>query len=203
MATVAHAIHGVTASRAEVNQGNGPRERHTTLKTSMIFLAVLLPAVAYYAFTRARALPPSLRARAGVAFALPVVLGLAALALLNLHKFGLAHPFGYTNQPLGPLYVGLWGLLFSSGRSLFLFSPPLLLGVWCLTRPQERWRAERAFLVAAAAIMVLFYASFRCWPADSPARCTGCAIRCWVASRNNWVPRRPRHDPPGAKPTDR
>jgi hypothetical protein len=128
--------------------------------------AALLPAVILYAVLRARALPPERRARAGAAFAVPVGLGLAALALLDLHKFGLAHPFGYTDQPLGPLDVGLWGLLLSSGRSLFLFSPPLLLGVWCLARPQERWRPERAFLVAAAVSLVLFYASFRCWPGD-------------------------------------
>ena len=128
--------------------------------------AVLLPAVILYAVLRARELPPESRLRATAAFAVPVGLGLGALALLNLYKFGPAHPFGYTNQPLGPLDVGLWGLLLSSGRSLFLFSPPLLLGVWCLTRPQERWRPERAFLVAAAVSLVLFYASFRCWPGD-------------------------------------
>jgi hypothetical protein len=127
---------------------------------------VLLPACALYAFVRVRRLPLELRQGAAVSFGVPVVLALGGLALLNLHKFGADHPFGYTYQPVGPLYVGLWGLLVSSGRGLFLFNPPLLLGLWCLARPQDRWRPEQVFSVSAAATMVLFYASFRCWPAD-------------------------------------
>ncbi len=128
--------------------------------------AVLMPACLLYAYQRSRGLPPRLRRRAMVLFALPVLAGVLGLVWLNLHRFSPEYPFGYRSQPLGPLYVGLWGLLFSSGRSLFLFSPPLVLGVWGLVHASRQWRPERNFVLFATLTLLLVYGSFRCWPGD-------------------------------------
>jgi hypothetical protein len=45
-------------------------------------------------------------------------------------------------------FFGLWGMLLSPGKSLFLYSPPLLLGLAALPR---LWRAHRAACVAVLA----------------------------------------------------
>ncbi len=126
----------------------------------------LIPAGMLYAGARLRALPSGARKNAAALFMAPIVLALVALALLNMHKFSSGHPFGYTSQPSGPLWVGLWGLLLSPGRSILLFCPPVVLGLWCLLRTGPRWVPERLFLAVAAVIMLLLYASFRCWPGD-------------------------------------
>lgn len=64
------------------------------------------------------------------------------------------------------MYVGLWGFLFSSGRSLFLFCPPLVLGLWALAKTKGAWRAERVFLACLGVTILLFYSCFRAWPGD-------------------------------------
>jgi hypothetical protein len=61
---------------------------------------------------------------------------------------------------------GLWGLLLSPGKSLFLYSPPLLAGVLALPRFA---RAQRTAALAIAAVglpPLLFYANFLSWSGD-------------------------------------
>jgi len=61
---------------------------------------------------------------------------------------------------------GLWGLLFSPGKSIFLFSPPLVIGALALPRfaREHRWLALA--MAAVIAPPLLFYARFVSWGGD-------------------------------------
>jgi hypothetical protein len=131
---------------------------------------VLVPVFLFYVGARALREPPHSRLKLAVWFLGPVAGSFLVLMLINLHRYGLEQPFGYTTAVVPPMprwtYVGLWGLLFSPGRSLFLFSPVLALSVWCLTRPKNEWRAECNLVALYAAAVVLSLAALRNWPGD-------------------------------------
>ena len=59
-----------------------------------------------------------------------------------------------------PLWLGIFGFLFSPGKSVFLFCPPVILGILGLP---HLWRRNRALTVLAAATPLanLFLYSFR------------------------------------------
>jgi len=59
-----------------------------------------------------------------------------------------------------PVWIGLFGFLFSPGKSVFLFSPPIILGVLGLPHLWQRNRAL-AFLCGAGPLVNLFFYSFR------------------------------------------
>jgi hypothetical protein len=88
------------------------------------------------------------------AAALPFVAG-TALAVLHRRLLGLHTPLP------GDLAEGVAGLLVSSGKGLFLFSPVLLLLVWALPawlRPgtgHERQAASLTLIVSAALVLAL------------------------------------------------
>ena len=96
----------------------------------------------------------------------------AAYLLRNEFLFGSFFDFGYPPAAEGgrrlntfetPLATGLYGLLFSPGKSLFLFAPPLLLalpGLWRLAR------GNRALAVVAGLtplVYLLFFARYTQW----------------------------------------
>jgi len=86
--------------------------------------------------------------------------GVAALLSRDLLLFGNPFDFGYPKIAGGvstdvrfdtPLLTGLYGFLFSPGKSVFLFAPPLVLAIAGLRR---LWRLDRG--VAALAILFPF-----------------------------------------------
>ena len=77
---------------------------------------------------RTKGIRPALRVGAVVAIAA------AGYLLWNWHLYGSAFEFGYPPFAEGgrrlnsfetPIYLGLWGFLFSPGKSVFLFAPPV------------------------------------------------------------------------------
>jgi hypothetical protein len=64
------------------------------------------------------------------------------------------------------LLVGLWGLFLSPGKSLFLYSPPLLAGLWALPRLYRRAPEPVIALLVTAGPVVLVYARFLFWAGD-------------------------------------
>ena len=65
-----------------------------------------------------------------------------------------------------PILVSVWGFLFSPGKSIFLYTPPLVLAVLGLPR---FWRSHRSSVLAMIATIVpvvLFYCCFPSWPGD-------------------------------------
>jgi len=103
----------------------------------------------------------------------PIFVSIAAIAGYNWMCFGTILETGYADQAHAfdtPLYVGLYGLLFSSGKSLFLYAPILLASVvgWFRLRRQ---RPATAWPIAALVIVyVVFYARYDWWYGGGPWR---------------------------------
>ncbi len=110
----------------------------------------------------------------GPAIALAVAAG-AGIGLLlwrNAYLHGNLFEFGYPSAAEGgkalntfetPLATGLLGFLVSPGKSIFLFSPPILLALAGLPR---LWRRDRglAFVAAGAPVVyLLFFATYTQW----------------------------------------
>ncbi len=99
-------------------------------------------------------------------------IGVALLLWRNAYLHGSAFEFGYPVAAEGgkalntfetPLYTGLLGFLLSPGKSIFLFSPPILLAMMGLPR---LWRCDRGLAVVAAAtpvVYLLFFATYTQW----------------------------------------
>jgi hypothetical protein len=108
------------------------------------------------------------------ATALAVAAGAFIIFLLwrNAYLHGSLFEFGYPSAAEGgkalntfetPLATGLLGFLVSPGKSICLFSPPILLAMLGLPR---LWRRDRglAFVAAAAPIVyLLFFATYTQW----------------------------------------
>ena len=100
-----------------------------------------------------------------VIYALPTLLVALGLVGFNFARFGSLTETGYTQELLfrAP-WVGGFGLLFSPGRGLFIFSPVMLLLFFGL-RPAWR-RLPRAYfwLIGAMCLFYwLFYGSWFAW----------------------------------------
>ena len=108
------------------------------------------------------------------AFVVAAVLGVAVAAYLsyNYFIFGNSLQFGYPDSAEAgkhvtgfetPLRVGLFGFLFSPGKSIFLFAPPILLALWGLP---ALWRRDRGLATIATMSLPLalgFYARYTQW----------------------------------------
>ena len=110
----------------------------------------------------------------GAAFILGAAsaIGIAILFVHNTLLFGGPLTFGYPTTAEGakklngfetPFFHGLYGFLFSPGKSVFLFAPVILLA---LLGVQSLWRRERglaavAFMLPAA--YLLFFAKYTQW----------------------------------------
>lgn len=101
-------------------------------------------------------------------WALPSTGCVVIILALNAIRFGSLFSSGYSDQAEGiqfstPLLIGLYGLLLSSGKSLFLFSLPLILapiGLWKLR--QQNWPVTAAVSLCVI-LFILFHAKWRNW----------------------------------------
>jgi hypothetical protein len=110
--------------------------------------------------------------RAAAALAAAAGGGVVLLLWRNAYLYGQPFEFGYPAAAEGgkalntfqtPLATGLVGFLFSPGKSIFLYSPPILLALIGLPR---LWRRDRglAFVAGAAPIVyLLFFATYTQW----------------------------------------
>ncbi len=131
--------------------------------------AVCLPGALVFLWARHRAQPRALAGALGwgAAGTLP---GLLALAAYNLCRWGSPFASGYEAVTGGfwthnPLW-GLWGLLLSPGKSLFLFSPPLLLALAGLPRLVARRRPVALALALTVGPVLLVYTRYLFWSGD-------------------------------------
>ena len=99
-----------------------------------------------------------------VAFALPLAAFAALVLWHNAVRFGSVFNSGYSDEGFTtPFYVGLYGLLFSTGKSVFLFSPIVLLGIPGLVWLWRRHRAEALLAGGVALITLVYYAPWWAW----------------------------------------
>ena len=100
--------------------------------------------------------------------ALGAVPGLLLMAVSNYARTGSPLSSGYEHRFSSSILVGLYGLLFSAGKSLFLFSPLMVLYA---AAARKLWRecARRRFVVWTLGLLVaqlLFYARWWDWSGE-------------------------------------
>jgi hypothetical protein len=135
-----------------------------------VMLATAVPVAALYA------LVVLLRAR-GWLGAVPIVLagaaamsvGLGLLAWSNLVRYDKLLVTGYewaANSTMVPLWVGVYGFFFSAGKSIFLYSPPLLLAAAAVPCFLRRVGWPGSFPLALLAAFVFVYGRLAFWNGD-------------------------------------
>jgi hypothetical protein len=139
------------------------------LNTKNIYLACLPGALAFVVWhlrERAGSARARLVAWAGLGF-LP---GVVALGWYGWVRWGSVFATGYEGVTHGfwrenPL-VGLWGQLLSPGKSLFLFSPPLILSLIGLRRFWLRHRQVGWAIALTVGPIMLIYSRYLFWAGD-------------------------------------
>ena len=113
------------------------------------------------------------------ALALPMALGVLAYLAFNYLRFGSPWVSGYEidraapnlvydgcNGFCNPWWVGVQGLLFSPGKSAFLYSPLLFLSVFLIRPFYKNHRAEAVLLGGLWLAWLGFYATWWAWHGD-------------------------------------
>jgi hypothetical protein len=134
---------------------------------------LVLPALALYLavleFQGQRGLRAWLRSvlTPGFLFIGALALGLVLTGYVDFIRFGdpLQTGRGDISQAF-PILKGLYGLLLSSGKSVFLYAPPIVLFFFALPRFFRRHAAEALFCVAFIATFLLFHARLKIWSGD-------------------------------------
>jgi hypothetical protein len=94
----------------------------------------------------------------------------ALMALLyNYLRFGSPLKTGYSGVAgamVENVALSCWGFLFSPGKSIFIYVPPLLLAALGLRRFWRQHRTSGLLMLATVAPLALFYGAFPSWPGD-------------------------------------
>lgn len=105
--------------------------------------------------------------RAVAAFCWPIALALAANALYNFIQFGSVLATSYDSQGFTtPLFVGVYGLLFSSGKSYFLYAPLAILVFIAISPFAQRHRAESYLFAGIFFVNLVFFGKWVAWAGD-------------------------------------
>jgi hypothetical protein len=125
---------------------------------------ILLPPLAFYWFFRNRdrrlVLPI-------LTFAVPTLLLSIPQLVYDHARFGSVLSTGYSTALFGtPLFVGLYGYLFSPGKSFFLYAPVSLLFFWGIGPFFRRARPEAVLFLLILALIPLKYAGWWVWSGD-------------------------------------
>jgi hypothetical protein len=98
-----------------------------------------------------------------LALALPILVAVAWTAWYAELRDGSVIPAVYGGTFTTPLLHGLYGLLLSHGKSVFVYNPFLLLAIPGAVVLWPRDRAATALLVLLAVVRLLFYARWSAW----------------------------------------
>jgi len=101
-----------------------------------------------------------------ICFFLPIILSLMMVALYNFIRFESLFRTGYENMSndrfCSPI-EGLYGMLFASGGSIFLYNPILLLLPFCYKEFYRRRKNEAIFFGIFFFIFLLTYSQWESW----------------------------------------
>lgn len=101
------------------------------------------------------------------AFAAPLAVAGLLLMGYNFARFGNAFDTGYhfdTGEGFtNPILSGLWGLLFSPYRSVFLHTPLFIASLIGLALFVRRHRSEGSIIVLMSAALILLYSAWWMW----------------------------------------
>jgi hypothetical protein len=138
----------------------------STLVRPTNVLSILVFALALWMRDGKHALRPAMVLCATSAIGVAVLLG------HNTLLFGSPFSFGYPTSAEGgkqlnrfdtPILTGLYGFLFSPGKSIFIFAPPVILALAGFGRLWRRDRALAALAILFPVIELLFYAKYSQW----------------------------------------
>jgi hypothetical protein len=106
-----------------------------------------------------------------LAFGSPLLFGVAVALWYNHARFGSIFATGYgAETSIGgfstPLLVGLYGQLFSSGKSIFLYAPVLVASWAGFVHFRRKFGAEALLFLSIFAVNLLFYSKFLSWAGD-------------------------------------
>lgn|GEM_PF-5245040 len=95
-----------------------------------------------------------------VRLALPTAAVIASLSVLSSAHFGLGQGLLHDNAFTTPIWWGLYGLLLSPGRSVFLYSPVVLLGVIGI---RSLWQRDRGIALFLSSFVAAYFCLFAQW----------------------------------------
>ena len=104
-------------------------------------------------------------------FGMPVMVFVGIQGWHNFIRYDSFFEFGYSFgwDHLGfstPISVGLWGLLLSPGKSLFLYSPVILLGLFSFRRFLDTRKNEALLFLGIILAFIVPHASWWAWSGD-------------------------------------
>lgn len=109
-----------------------------------------------------------------IVFLIPMSLFLLLQSWVNIVKFGNLFAIGptYDNNVLpyfsiSNLWVGLGGFLFSPGKSLFLYSPPVVLSLFAAVVFFQKSRREATLMIFLVVLDILLYGAYYDWTSGS------------------------------------
>ncbi len=141
--------------------GSALLARSTAALAGPAFVAFVLSA--WWASDR-RPGPLLRRASLACAGAVPPVLLLGAV---NWWRYGSPTDLGYQSVPLNfPFREGVYGLVLSPGKSMFLYAPVIVIGLWAAVRAPTEQRPKIAFMLLIALAHIAFFARFIAWHGD-------------------------------------
>lgn len=137
--------------------------------TKVAAAVAVLPIALYFfiiMFSKGKTERPS-RFKAAALF----ISGPAAIAILlglyNLARFGSITKTGYPSVVFStPLTVGLYGLLFSTGKGLFIYSPPVVFFFAGIRSFFQKHKAEAVLFLTLMVSGIIFYAKLEAWHGD-------------------------------------
>lgn len=128
------------------------------------FLIIALPLAAYW-FYGNREMKRGLVL--AVIFIVAFMLVFWTQIAYNIIRMGEGSNFGYTKGGFSsPFYAGLYGFLFSSGKSFFLYSPVALLFFFSIRSFFKKKRELSLLFASTIIIMILVYSSWGVWSGD-------------------------------------
>ncbi len=110
--------------------------------------------------------------RAALAFSAASAVGVAILLVHNALLFGSPLAFGYPAAAEGakqlnhfdtPLLTGLYGFLFSPGKSVFIFAPPVILALLGIAGLWRRNRGLATLAIFLPLVDLFFFARYSQW----------------------------------------
>jgi hypothetical protein len=143
------------------------------INSKYAFALVLPGAVLFLGYHAWRGKQTRTFLRSGAWSALPGAFFLAVILWYNWARTGVSTNSGY--PPVAglsetvfreDLFIGLWSYLFSFGKSIFLYSPPLVLTVLALPYVSKRHAASLWALVLTTGPVVCLYSKFVHWSGD-------------------------------------
>jgi hypothetical protein len=107
------------------------------------------------------------RMRASFRIAVSLAPSIALVLFANYIRYHSLMDRGYAGESFSnPLLIGVYGILFSSGKSILLFSPPLLLGILGWKRFALRNVSDAWLFLTIGIAQVLLFAKWWDWSSD-------------------------------------